>query len=185
MQTNESQVAAEKAGTAAQEHGGVSRSLMPSGPFRRPGGHCSQKLLLRRGSHSSPGCSRSSHQYEINNSSAKAGCPQPVGSLHQNSVRKSLLIFGNRYGRQGGSNSVYTSLSGALVAAGRKSESQRSFRTHLKSASNPTPNLGPSRNSLGQAPPRVIKYPKCGDSLTTDMLSPAVTTSPTKKNQPP
>ena len=84
-----------------------------------------------------------------------------------------------------GANSAYTSLSGALVAAGRKSESQRSFRTHLKSASNPTPNLGPSRNSLGQGPPRVIKYPKYGDSLTTDMLSPAVTISPTKKNQPP
>ncbi len=28
------------------------------------GGHCSQKLLLRRGSHSSPGRSRSSDQYD-------------------------------------------------------------------------------------------------------------------------
>ena len=39
------------------------------------GGHCSQKLLLRRGSHSSPGRSRSSDQYETNNSIAKIGSP--------------------------------------------------------------------------------------------------------------
>jgi hypothetical protein len=34
------------------------------------GGDCSQKLLLRRGWHSSPGRSRSSDQYEIHNSIA-------------------------------------------------------------------------------------------------------------------
>ena len=121
---------------------------MPGGPFRRPGGHCSQKLLLRRGSHSSPGCSRSSHQYEI----SKGRMPAASWEPSPESCTQILVDLGNRYGRQGGSNSVYTSLSGALVAAGRKSESQRSFRTHLKSVSNPTPNLGPSRNSLGQGP---------------------------------
>jgi hypothetical protein len=35
------------------------------------GGDCSQKLLLRRGWHSSPGRSRSSDQYAIHNSIAK------------------------------------------------------------------------------------------------------------------
>lgn len=35
------------------------------------GGDCSQKLLLRRGLHSSPGRSRSSDQYEIHNSIVK------------------------------------------------------------------------------------------------------------------
>ena len=35
------------------------------------GGDCSQKLLLRRGMHSSPGRSRSSDHYSI----AKIGCP--------------------------------------------------------------------------------------------------------------
>ena len=40
------------------------------------GGECSQKLLLRRGMHSSPGRSRSSDQYEINNSIAKIRCPR-------------------------------------------------------------------------------------------------------------
>lgn len=40
------------------------------------GGDCSQKLLLRRGIHSSPGRSRSSDQYEINNSIANIGCPR-------------------------------------------------------------------------------------------------------------
>ena len=39
------------------------------------GGDCSQKLLLRRGIHSSPGRSRSSDQYEINNSIAQIRCP--------------------------------------------------------------------------------------------------------------
>ena len=47
------------------------------------GGDCSQKLLLRRGLHSSPGRSRSSDQYEIHNSIAEiARCqflPLPVG----------------------------------------------------------------------------------------------------------
>ena len=37
------------------------------------GGDCSQKLLLRRGWHSSPGRSRSSDQYAIHNSIAKMG----------------------------------------------------------------------------------------------------------------
>ena len=37
------------------------------------GGDCSQKLLLRRGWHSSPGRSKSSDQYEIHNSIAKLG----------------------------------------------------------------------------------------------------------------
>ena len=41
------------------------------------GGDCSQKLLLRRGWHSSPGRSRSSDQYEIHNSIAKLG-PLPT-----------------------------------------------------------------------------------------------------------
>ena len=36
------------------------------------------EALLRRGSHSSPGRSRSSHQYELNNSIAKIGYP-PLG----------------------------------------------------------------------------------------------------------
>jgi hypothetical protein len=39
------------------------------------GGDCSQKLLLRRGRHSSPGRSRSSDQYEIN-FIAKIRCPR-------------------------------------------------------------------------------------------------------------
>ena len=37
------------------------------------GGDCSQKLLLRRGWHSSPGRSRSSDQYAIHNSIAMIG----------------------------------------------------------------------------------------------------------------
>jgi hypothetical protein len=41
------------------------------------GGDCSQKLLLRRGWHSSPGRSRSSDQYEIHNSIAKIGSLRP------------------------------------------------------------------------------------------------------------
>jgi hypothetical protein len=45
------------------------------------GGDCSQKLLLRRGLHSSPGRSRSSDQYEINNSIAKIG--RPAGPISQ------------------------------------------------------------------------------------------------------
>jgi len=45
------------------------------------GGHCSQKLLLRRGSHSPPGRSRSSDQCEINNSSAQIRRPQTLLSL--------------------------------------------------------------------------------------------------------
>ena len=44
------------------------------------GGDCSQKLLLRRGSHSSPGRSRSSDHYSI----AKIGCPR---------ARRSGLLF--------------------------------------------------------------------------------------------
>ncbi len=49
------------------------------------GGHCSQKLLPRRGLHSSPGRSRSSDQYEINNSIAKIGSPAT------SSLRRSLF----------------------------------------------------------------------------------------------
>jgi hypothetical protein len=40
------------------------------------GGDCSQKLLLRRGLHSPPERSRSSDQYELNNSIAKIGRPR-------------------------------------------------------------------------------------------------------------
>ena len=56
------------------------------------GGHCSQKLLLRRGSHSSPGRSRSSDQYEINNSIAKIGSPAT------SSLRRSLFFRQRRRG---------------------------------------------------------------------------------------
>ena len=56
------------------------------------GGHCSQKLLLRRGSHSSPGRSRSSDQYEINNSIAKIGCPAT------SSLRRSVFSRQRRRG---------------------------------------------------------------------------------------
>jgi len=40
------------------------------------GGHCSQKLCPGGESQSPPGRSRSSHQYEIHNSTAKIGCPR-------------------------------------------------------------------------------------------------------------
>jgi len=41
------------------------------------GGHCSQKLLLRRGLHSSPGRSRSSDRYEINTLSQRSDARGP------------------------------------------------------------------------------------------------------------
>jgi hypothetical protein len=40
------------------------------------GGDCSQKLCPGGECYSSPGRSRSSDQYEINNSIAKIGCPR-------------------------------------------------------------------------------------------------------------
>jgi hypothetical protein len=40
------------------------------------GGDCSQKLCPGEECYSSPGRSRSSDQYEINNSIAKIGCPR-------------------------------------------------------------------------------------------------------------
>jgi len=42
------------------------------------GGHCSQKLLLRRGRHSSPGRSRSSDQYAITTLSQRSDAPRAL-----------------------------------------------------------------------------------------------------------
>lgn len=60
------------------------------------GGDCSQKLLLRRGWHSSPGRSRSSDQYEIHNSIAKIGFPRSrfPGVLFLGRFRKSSCSAG-------------------------------------------------------------------------------------------